>query len=108
MVSDILFLQKRDRPLDIAPDWTQTGRTEEGFTVNQYFLDHPEMVLGRPTAESTQYGKQDYTVAPIEGLELADQLHDAVKYIRGTYRRPRCRSWARARTSTNPSRLTPM
>ena len=85
VVSDILFLQKRDRPLDIAPDWTQTGRTEEGFTVNQYFLDHPEMVLGRPTAESTQYGKQDYTVAPIEGLELADQLHDAVKYIRGTY-----------------------
>ena len=83
VVSDILFLQKRDRPLDIAPDWTQTGRTEEGFTVNQYFLDHPEMVLGRPTAESTQYGKQDYTVAPIEGLELADQLHDAVKYIRG-------------------------
>ena len=85
VVSDILFLQKRDRPLDIAPDWTQTGRTEEGFTVNQYFLDHPEMVLGRPTAESTQYGKQDYTVAPIEGLELADQLHDAVKYIQGTY-----------------------
>ena len=85
VVSDILFLQKRDRPLDIAPDWTQTGRTEEGFTVNQYFLDHPEMVLGRPTAESTQYGKQDYTVVPIEGLDLADQLHDAVKYIRGTY-----------------------
>ena len=85
VVSDILFLQKRDRPLDIAPDWTQTGRTEEGFTVNQYFLDHPEMVLGRPTAESTQYGKQDYTVVPIEGLDLADQLHDAVKYIHGTY-----------------------
>ena len=85
VVSDILFLQKRDRPLDITPDWTQTGRTEEGFTVNQYFLDHPEMVLGRPTAESTQYGKQDYTVVPIEGLELADQLHNAVQHIRGTY-----------------------
>ena len=85
VVSDILFLQKRDRPLDITPDWTQTGRTEEGFTVNQYFLDHPEMVLGRPTAESTQYGKQDYTVVPIEGLELADQLHDAVQHIHGTY-----------------------
>ena len=85
VVSDILFLQKRDRPLDIAPDWTQTGRTEEGFTVNQYFLDHPEMVLGRSTAESTQYGKQDYTVVPIEGLELADQLHDAVQHIHGTY-----------------------
>ena len=85
VVSDILFLQKRDRPVDITPDWTQTGRTEDGFTVNQYFLDHPEMVLGQPTAESTQYGKQDYTVVPIEGLELAGQLHDAVKYIRGTY-----------------------
>ena len=85
VVSDIVFLQKRDRPLDIVPEWTQTGQTEDGFTINRYFLDHPEMVLGRPTAESTQYGKQDYTVAPIEGLELADQLHDAVKYIRGTY-----------------------
>lgn len=63
VVSDILFLQKRDRPLDIAPDWTQTGRTEEGFTVNQYFLDHPEMVLGRPTAESTQYGNRDRTTS---------------------------------------------
>ena len=85
VVSDIVFLQKRDRPLDIVPEWTQTGQTEDGFTINRYFLDHPEMVLGRPTAESTQYGKQDYTVNPIEGLELADQLHDAVKYIRGTY-----------------------
>ena len=85
VVSDIIFLQKRDRPLDIAPEWTQTGQTEDGFAINRYFLDHPEMVLGRPTAESTQYGKQDYTVVPIEGLELADQLHDAVKYIRGTY-----------------------
>ena len=84
VVSDILFLQKRDRPLDITPDWTQTGRTEEGFTVNQYFLDHPEMVLGRQEPESTAHG-MDYTVNPIEGLELADQLHDAVKYIRGTY-----------------------
>ena len=85
VVSDIIFLQRRDRPLDIASDWTQTGQTEDGFTINQYFLDHPEMVLGRPTAENTQYGKQDYTVVPIAGLELADQLHDAVKYIRGTY-----------------------
>ena len=84
VVSDILFLQKRDRPLDIAPDWTQVGRTEDGFTVNQYFLDHPEMVLGRQEAESTAHG-MDYTVNPIEGLELADQLHDAVKYIQGTY-----------------------
>ena len=85
VVSDIIFLQKRDRPIDITPDWTQTGQTEEGFTINRYFLDHPEMVLGRTTSQSTQYGKQDYTVAPIEGLELSDQLHDAIKYIRGTY-----------------------
>ena len=85
VVSDIIFLQKRDRPIDITPDWTQTGQTEEGFTISRYFLDHPEMVLGRTTSQSTQYGKQDYTVAPIEGLELSDQLHDAIKYIRGTY-----------------------
>ena len=84
VVSDIIFLQKRDRPLDIAPDWTQTGQIEDGFTINQYFLDHPEMVLGRQEPESTAHG-MDYTVNPIEGLELADQLHDAVKYIRGTY-----------------------
>ena len=84
VVSDILFLQKRDRPLDISPDWTQTGRTEEGFTVNQYFLDHPEMVLGRQEPESTAHG-MDYTVNPIEGMELADQLHNAVQHIHGTY-----------------------
>ena len=84
VVSDIIFLQKRDRPLDIVPEWTQTGQTEDGFTINRYFLDHPEMVLGRQEPESTAHG-MDYTVNPIEGLELADQLHDAVKYIRGTY-----------------------
>ena len=84
VVSDIIFLQKRDRPLDILPEWTQTGQTEDGFSINRYFLDHPEMVLGRQEPESTAHG-MDYTVNPIEGLELADQLHDAVKYIRGTY-----------------------
>ena len=84
VVSDILFLQKRDRPLDIVPEWTQTGQTEDGFAINRYFIDHPEMVLGRQEPESTAHG-MDYTVNPIEGLELSDQLHDAVKYIRGTY-----------------------
>ena len=84
VVSDIIFLQKRDRPLDIVPEWAQTGQTEDGFAINRYFLDHPEMVLGRQEPESTAHG-MDYTVNPIEGLELADQLHDAVKYIRGTY-----------------------
>ncbi|MFQ8751701.1 MAG: helicase SNF2, partial [Faecalibacterium prausnitzii] len=119
VVSDIIFLQKRDRPLDIVPEWTQTGifrvpaksqdfvgeggateqasfspqggneqaqsaTTQDGFAINRYFIDHPEMVLGRQEPESTAHG-MDYTVNPIEGLELADQLHDAVKYIHGTY-----------------------
>ena len=85
VVSDILFLQKRDRPIEIEPDWVHLGQNEDGFAINRYFVDHPEMILGRQTSESTQYGKQDFTVVPIEGLELADQLHDAVKNIRGTY-----------------------
>lgn len=85
VVSDIIFLQKRDRPIEIEPDWVHLGKNDDGFAINSYFIDNPEMVLGRQTSESTQYGKQDFTVEPIEGLELADQLHDAVKYIRGTY-----------------------
>ena len=85
VVSDILFLQKRDQPIDIEPDWVHLGQNEDGFAINSYFVDHPEMILGRQTSESTQYGKQDFTVVPIEELELADQLHDAVKNIRGTY-----------------------
>ena len=119
VVSDIIFLQKRDRPLDIAPEWTQTGiirvpaksqdfvgeggateqasfspqggneqaqsaTTQDGFAINRYFIDHPEMVLGRQVPVSTAHG-MDYTVNPIEGLKLSDQLHDAVKYIHGTY-----------------------
>ena len=84
VVSDIIFLQKRDRPLDIVPEWTQTGQTEDGFAINRYFIDHPEMVLGRQEPVSTAHG-MDYTVNPIEGLEISDQLHDAVKYIHGTY-----------------------
>ena len=85
VVSDILFLQKRDRPIEIEPDWIHLGKNDDGFAINQYFIDNPEMVLGRQTSESTQYGRQDFTVVPIEGLALADQLHDAVKNIRGTY-----------------------
>ena len=85
VVSDILFLQKRDRPLDLEPAWAKVGENADGFAINRYFIDHPEMILGRQSSESAQYGKQDFTVEPIEGLELADQLHDAVKYIRGTY-----------------------
>ena len=120
VVSDIIFLQKRERPLEVAPDWTQTGilrvpaksqdfvgeggateqasfspqggngqaqsaTTQDGFTINQYFLDHPEMVLGRQEPKSTAHG-MDYTVNPIAGLERADQLHEAVQHIQGTYR----------------------
>ena len=85
VVSDIIFLQRRDRPIEIEPDWVHLGRNEDGFAINSYFVEHPEMILGRQSSESTQYGRQDFTVEPIEGLEFADQLHDAVKYIRGTY-----------------------
>ena len=86
VVSDILFLQKRDRPIDIEPDWVHLGENEDGFAINRYFLDNPEMVLGRQTSESTQYGRQDFTVAPIEGADLAAQLHAAVQSIGGEYR----------------------
>ena len=84
VVSDIIFLQKRDRPIDHEPDWVQLGKTEDGFAINQYFVDHPEMVLGELTTESTQYG-HDLTVAPIEGTSLADQLAEAVQHIEGQY-----------------------
>ena len=85
VVSDIIFLQKRDRPIEIEPDWVHLGENEDGFAINRYFIDHPEMVLGRQTSESTQYGRQDFTVAPIEGADLAEQLSGAIRNIRGTY-----------------------
>jgi len=85
VVSDIIFLQKRDRPIDHEPDWVQLGKTEDGFDINQYFVDHPEMVLGELTTESTQYGREELTVAPIEGANLADQLAEAVQHIEGQY-----------------------
>ena len=85
VVSDIIFLQKRDRPIDHEPDWVQLGKTEDGFAINQYFVDHPEMVLGELTMESTQYGKEECTVHPIEGAVLAEQLAEAVQHIEGQY-----------------------
>ena len=85
VVSDIIFLQKRDRPADIEPAWVQLGKTEDGFAVNSYFVEHPEMVLGELTAESTQYGREELTVAPLEGTSLADQLAEAVQHIEGQY-----------------------
>ena len=84
VVSDIIFLQKRDRPIDHEPEWVQLGKTEDGFAINQYFVDHPEMVLGQLKLESTQYG-HDLTVMPIEDTSLADQLAEAVQHIEGQY-----------------------
>lgn len=85
VVTDIIFLQRREAPLTELPGWVYTGENEDGFKVNQYFLDHPEMVLGTPTAESTQYAAQDYTVAPIEGADLSEQLREAIRHIHGEY-----------------------
>ena len=85
VVSDIIFLQKRDRPIDIEPEWVHLGENEDGFAINQYFIDHPEMVLGRQTSESTQYGRQDFTVEPYEDLDLATQLRYAIQNIGGKY-----------------------
>src|SRR5699024_6948636 len=85
VVSDIIFLQKCDRPIDREPDWVQLGQTESGISINQYFVDHPEMVLGELTTESTQYGREESTVLPLEGADLGEQLKEAVNQIHGTY-----------------------
>ena len=85
VVSDIIFLQRRDRPIEIAEDWIHLGQSENGFAINSYFAEHPEMVLGTPSSESTQYGKQDYTVNPIEGADLGTLLHEAAQNIGGKY-----------------------
>lgn len=84
VVADILFFQKRDRAAITEPDWVQLKATPEGYTVNSYFADHPEMVLGDFTTESTQYGKQEVTVKAKEGADLAEQLKEAVQHIQGT------------------------
>lgn len=81
----ISFPAKRDHPIDIEPDWVHLGLTSEGITLNNYFVDHPEMVLGEITTESTQYGKEECTVIPIPDADLGDQLHEAVQHIGGHY-----------------------
>ena len=86
VVSDIIFLQKRDRPIDREPDWVQLGQTESGISINQYFVDHPEMVLGELTTESTQYGREESTVLPIAGANLSEQLTEAISHLKGEYR----------------------
>ncbi len=85
VVSDIIFLQKRDHPIEVEPDWVHLGQTQDGITLNSYFVDHPEMVLGELTTESTQYGKEECTVLPIGGADLAQQLQDAILNIGGSY-----------------------
>ncbi len=85
-MTDIVFLQKRDHPIDREPDWVQLGQTESGISINQYFVDHPEMVLGELTTESTQYGREESTVLPLEGVNLADQLKEAISHLDGEYR----------------------
>ena len=86
VVSDILFFQKRESPIVIEPDWVYLGKNADGYAINSYFIEHPEMILGRQTSESTQYGRQDFTVVPYEGADLAEQLKEAVTHIGGTYR----------------------
>ena len=86
VVSDILFLQKRERAIDLEPDWVHLGETAEGFPINSYFVEHPEMILGTLARETTQYGRESLTVLPVEGASLADQLHEAIQHIHGTYR----------------------
>ena len=85
VVSDIIFLQKRERPIDHEPAWVQLGKTEDGISINSYFADHPEMILGELTTESTQYGKEEAMVVPIEGANLAYQLREAVQQLEGQY-----------------------
>lgn len=85
VVSDILFLQKREHPIDLDADWIHLGRNEDGLTLNSYFVEHPEMVLGRLSTESTQYGKEECTVLPIDGADLSEQLKEAISHIHGEY-----------------------
>ena len=86
VVSDIVFLQKRDHPTDREPDWVQLGKTENGISINQYFVDHPEMILGELSTESTQYGREESTVLPLEGADLGEQLKEAISHLEGEYR----------------------
>ena len=84
VVSDILFFQKRDRASIEEPEWLNLKEIPEGYSVNAYFAEHPEMVLGDFTTESTQYGKQEVTVKPKEGITLEEQLKEAIRNIHGT------------------------
>ncbi|MBQ2392188.1 MAG: DEAD/DEAH box helicase family protein [Clostridia bacterium] len=86
VVSDIIFLQKREEPMEIEPDWVHLGMSENGFPINSYFTEHPEMILGEQSSKSTQYGVDAFTVKPIEGADLGELLHEAMKNIQGSYK----------------------
>ena len=88
VVSDIIFLQKNDAPVSELPEWVNLAETPEGHEINSYFTNHPQMVLGIPTSESTQYSSDEYTVAPTPGADLSQQLQEAIQYIRGEYQKP--------------------
>ena len=88
VVADILFLQKRDRPIEIEPDWVHLGKTDGKFIINQYFVNNPGMILGELSEENTQYGKQAVTVKPIAGAELPEQLSDAIANIHAKITEP--------------------
>ena len=85
VVSDILFFQKKEQPFVENPEWVFLGQNEDGFSINQYFIDRPDMMLGVPSAASTQYGKEDFTLNPKEDESLASQLADAIQNIHGSY-----------------------
>ena len=85
VVSDILFLQRREQPIVTDEPWVHLGLSQNGIPINSYFVEHPEMVLGELTRESTQYGREEATVRPLEGVSLADQLREAVQHIQGNY-----------------------
>ena len=88
VTSDILFLQKREHPIDIEPDWIHLGQTADGIPINSYFVDHPDMMLGRMQWDKSMYGNEkETTCEPIPGADLAQQLHAAVRNIDGEYKR---------------------
>lgn len=85
VVSDIIFLQKREHPIDQDFDWVYLEQTPEGIPLNSYFVEHPEMVLGNLKTDNTRYGREECTVVPIPGMKLADQLKEAIVHIRGSF-----------------------
>ena len=85
VVSDIIFLQKRDRIITAEPDWIGLSETEDNVLINNYFVQRPEMMLGTPSSESSPYGERVFTLAPIADATLSDLLQEATRHINGEY-----------------------